>query len=897
MNQTLKTKQRRKGQTMAEFAITLPILLILVFGVIEFGRVFQAWVTLQNAARTAARYASTGRFNEQKYPVTENLESDPGSIVDCVLNEDFRGSPSVLTVNGESVNIYQGGAESLFATWYDGENCEPNRIDHQDLRKDIARILSIIDEARRGAAGLALGPDPLIDVNTQEEVEDFLYSQWDRPLPGGGQFNFHAGWDQPAYFDVMICSSRGMRNPSSGSYYRDVGTRFFTGLDALDVGALQKFDGNADDKNAQRAPVCLLNEFVPLEGGALQNAGTPWLDAGGPGDAVTVVINFNHPLITPLGLAPYIPLQARRAAVNEAFRAADATGALQGSAPLQADPPAQPIARLKINNPLLPGPGNIMEIQSTDLDENGTYPVLLDGSDSIDTDGPNGKPVRYVYELNVSEGEVWVLADLLISEGGEIPDPNAPTPQKPEGRFHFAPGTYEVTLTVYDNEGQSNTTSITFMIKLPDPPVPPSDTPTPTDTPTGIPPFQCDLITASNVSFFNNRVWIQIHNGNFKPTVMSRVDFHWRKLPQFPNMYVAGMSLDGNLHWRGQDFEPSTNSHSPDDPSNPPDMFFSADRTVPGEDTVTWEGVFANGPAPIQDTANNIIWMTPAYFGGSTWTFDNPEGGSPCVIPLTGTTPTATPTLAPGQNSPTPTWTPDCAGTDITIRFENFDTFGVVRLLVTNRRVVPANFTDFNINWVKRSAGPQVLERVVAGGSSAADLTNGTLIWHSGSANEDDDAPTKAGTTAASTPGREGTWVTNYSFPPLSTTNLWIKFGVTNSTPDSAFGMAQSDLNGSWFQIGCGTPPNGQNGNWYGGDGRITIFQEPTPLPTNTQGPTRTPRPTLTPSKTFTPGPPTNTPRPATITNTPRPSNTPPPSPTRTEAPPGGGGNDGSVDG
>ena len=53
----------RRGQTLVEFALTLPILLLLLFGVIEFGRIFQAWVTLQNAARAAARYAVTGQWD------------------------------------------------------------------------------------------------------------------------------------------------------------------------------------------------------------------------------------------------------------------------------------------------------------------------------------------------------------------------------------------------------------------------------------------------------------------------------------------------------------------------------------------------------------------------------------------------------------------------------------------------------------------------------------------------------------------------------------------------------------------------------------------------------------------------------------------------------------------
>src|SRR5512142_1919010 len=60
--------RRRKGQTLVEFALTLPILLLLMFGVIEFGRIFQAWVTLQNAARTAIRYAVTGQYDHTIFP-------------------------------------------------------------------------------------------------------------------------------------------------------------------------------------------------------------------------------------------------------------------------------------------------------------------------------------------------------------------------------------------------------------------------------------------------------------------------------------------------------------------------------------------------------------------------------------------------------------------------------------------------------------------------------------------------------------------------------------------------------------------------------------------------------------------------------------------------------------
>lgn len=51
-------RQRGRGQSLVEFAISIPlVLLMLLFG-IDFGRVFLGWVTLNNAVREAANYAA-----------------------------------------------------------------------------------------------------------------------------------------------------------------------------------------------------------------------------------------------------------------------------------------------------------------------------------------------------------------------------------------------------------------------------------------------------------------------------------------------------------------------------------------------------------------------------------------------------------------------------------------------------------------------------------------------------------------------------------------------------------------------------------------------------------------------------------------------------------------------
>jgi Flp pilus assembly protein TadG len=55
-----KWKQQR-GQAIAEFALIAPVLMIIIFGIIDMSRIYNAWVTIQGSSREAARYGVTGR--------------------------------------------------------------------------------------------------------------------------------------------------------------------------------------------------------------------------------------------------------------------------------------------------------------------------------------------------------------------------------------------------------------------------------------------------------------------------------------------------------------------------------------------------------------------------------------------------------------------------------------------------------------------------------------------------------------------------------------------------------------------------------------------------------------------------------------------------------------------
>ena len=53
--------QEQRGQTMAELAIVLPVLLVLLLGIAQFGVTFNNYVTLTDAVRAGARKAAVSR--------------------------------------------------------------------------------------------------------------------------------------------------------------------------------------------------------------------------------------------------------------------------------------------------------------------------------------------------------------------------------------------------------------------------------------------------------------------------------------------------------------------------------------------------------------------------------------------------------------------------------------------------------------------------------------------------------------------------------------------------------------------------------------------------------------------------------------------------------------------
>jgi Flp pilus assembly protein TadG len=114
--------KRTRGQSLVEFAITLPIFFMLVFGVIDGGRLAFTVVTLDYAVQEGARYAalpSTGSTSAvQDYVVANaNFLNVAAGSVDVQVNSGAKAYTA--RINGDRLTVttsytYQPIITSMF---------------------------------------------------------------------------------------------------------------------------------------------------------------------------------------------------------------------------------------------------------------------------------------------------------------------------------------------------------------------------------------------------------------------------------------------------------------------------------------------------------------------------------------------------------------------------------------------------------------------------------------------------------------------------------------------------------------------------------------------------------------------------------------------------------------
>lgn len=105
------SRRSSRGQSLLEFALVLPVFLVMVFAIIDMGRVIWAYDNLGNAAREGTRYASVhGGWLLTTCPTGPSLTGSPA--VGCPTWTPDSKEPTriatrdFLVAGGSSINVY-----------------------------------------------------------------------------------------------------------------------------------------------------------------------------------------------------------------------------------------------------------------------------------------------------------------------------------------------------------------------------------------------------------------------------------------------------------------------------------------------------------------------------------------------------------------------------------------------------------------------------------------------------------------------------------------------------------------------------------------------------------------------------------------------------------------------
>jgi Flp pilus assembly protein TadG len=94
--------RKQDGQAMVELAFVLPILIMVMLGIVQFGIVFNNYVTMTDAARAGARKAAVSRFLHDNGAAAKALVyADATSLNRDTLDVNVDAFPDWKTAGGE----------------------------------------------------------------------------------------------------------------------------------------------------------------------------------------------------------------------------------------------------------------------------------------------------------------------------------------------------------------------------------------------------------------------------------------------------------------------------------------------------------------------------------------------------------------------------------------------------------------------------------------------------------------------------------------------------------------------------------------------------------------------------------------------------------------------------
>lgn len=83
---------RNKGQSLVETAIILPVVLLLVLGIIDFGIIFNNYILITNASREGARLAALGGSDSE---IVQAVQGMAATLDLAKMSVEISPSPSM----------------------------------------------------------------------------------------------------------------------------------------------------------------------------------------------------------------------------------------------------------------------------------------------------------------------------------------------------------------------------------------------------------------------------------------------------------------------------------------------------------------------------------------------------------------------------------------------------------------------------------------------------------------------------------------------------------------------------------------------------------------------------------------------------------------------------------
>lgn len=97
-----KKENGERGQSLVEFALIVPLFLLLVFAIVDFGMGFYSWITVTNAAREGARVGVVGADSAT---ITQRVNDTAGSLAGPNLTVTVTNASDQNGDSGEEVSV------------------------------------------------------------------------------------------------------------------------------------------------------------------------------------------------------------------------------------------------------------------------------------------------------------------------------------------------------------------------------------------------------------------------------------------------------------------------------------------------------------------------------------------------------------------------------------------------------------------------------------------------------------------------------------------------------------------------------------------------------------------------------------------------------------------------